>query len=84
MNSAARYALWFIALLCVAAGAVGLAQQFAESQPIDYTIPCILLALGAGFVGASALFPDSAARSHCQSDEEANTEIKSESSVDAT
>jgi len=84
MKNAARYILWFIALLCVAAAAVGLAQQFAGSQPIEYALPCTLLIFGAGFAGASALFPDATERSGCRTDEDPNTESESESSVDAT
>jgi hypothetical protein len=84
MKSAARYVLWFIALLCVSAAAVGLAQQIAGSQPIEYALPCTLLVFGAGFAGASALFPDAAARSECRTDEDSNAENESESSVDAT
>ena len=58
MNSYVKFALYFVGVVLLVAGAVALGKQFSGTDQIDAFVPCLLLTAGAGSFGLGLFWPD--------------------------
>jgi hypothetical protein len=86
MQRTVKSLLWFFAAICVLMRVANAAEQLSGSEPFEYAVPCLLLTLGAGFVGGALYFamPDGSADCHNSEDSSTLAGEEAEAHPDAT